>query len=142
MTIFRIIPLLILPVIMYFIIVAAGGDTTPGELFNNSLFEIPMPNDGRWIITGGDLLITFALICLSLEVIKATYTRGSALADQALSIILLVISIVCFLLLPLAQSSEFFILMVIILIDVITGAIVGIRTARRDIGFGAGGDLG
>ena len=101
-----------------------------------------MPNDGTWIFTLRDLLVTLSLICLSLEVIKATYTRGSALADQALSIILFVVAIVCFLLMPQAQTSVFFIIMFIILIDVITGAIVGIRTARRDIGFGGGGDIG
>ena len=90
MSVFRIVPLLIIPVITYFLIVAFGDAEAPHQIFTSELFSLPMPNDGTWIFTLRDLLVTLSLICLSLEVIKATYTRGSALADQALSIILFV----------------------------------------------------
>jgi len=98
-----------------------------------------MPNGGQWFFTLGDLLMALTLVLLCIEVIKATYTRGSGLADQALSMILFVIFLVEFLLVQKAATSLFFLMTLTAGIDVIAGAIIGIRTARRDFGFG--GDI-
>lgn len=148
MNIFKAIPLMIFPLIIYFaVVLTAGqapvdGDPNTGYhmAFTAKLMELPMPNGGIWVFTLRDLIMVITLICLCMEVIKATYTRGAGLADQALSIVLFVVFIVLFLLVPQAQTSLFFLITFTVLIDVICGAIVGIRTARRDIGFG--GDVG
>ncbi|MEZ5923453.1 MAG: hypothetical protein R3D57_03625 [Hyphomicrobiaceae bacterium] len=145
------IPLLILALILYNAIVFVSSGT-PDEIFYGSavldtvtnapqrvgyLFQIGMPNGGTWTFWLGDLIMFIALVLLGLELIKATYTRGAGLADQALSVIVFVIFLVEFLLVERASSSLFFLLTVTSALDVIIGSIVGIRTARRDIGFGS-----
>ena len=52
-----------------------------------------MPLGGQWRFYLGDLVLIISLLLLAIEVIKATYTRGAGLADQALSMILAVICI-------------------------------------------------
>lgn len=144
------IPLLILMLILYNALVFIGSGT-PDEIFygyaaadattnlptrQGYLFQIGMPNGGTWTFWLGDLVMLVALILLGLELIKATYTRGAGLADQGLSVIVFVIFLVEFLLVEKASSSLFFLLTAISGLDVIIGSIIGIRTARRDIGFG------
>lgn len=146
----RAIPLMILSLILYNALVFIGSGT-PDEIFygyaavdtaTNAparmgyLFHIGMPNGGTWTFWLGDLVLLIALILLGLELVKATYTRGAGLADQALSVIVFVIFLIEFLLVEKAASSLFFLLTVIAALDVIIGSIIGIRTARRDIGFG------
>lgn len=135
------IPLLVLLLIIYNVIVfISAGDQPTYQIFEQELFSIGMPNGGNWFFTLGDLVLTLGLFLLCLEVIKATYTRGSGLADHALSMIVFVICLIEFLLVPQAATSLFFLITLMAGIDVIVGAIVGIRTARRDFGFG--GDIG
>jgi hypothetical protein len=42
-----------------------------------------------------------------------------------------------FIVVPQAATSVFFLILVTLLIDVVAGFTIGIRVARRDIGFGA-----
>jgi hypothetical protein len=134
-------PMLVLSLILYNAIVfIGGGDMLPHQIFQQELFAVPMPLGGLWVFTLGDLLLTISIILLGIEVIKATYTRGSGLADQALSIVLFVIFIIEFLLVREAATSVFFLLTLMAALDVVAGAIIGIRTARRD--FGIGSDIG
>ena len=144
------IPLLVLSLIIYNAYVFLGGGDIPEEIFYGSpvvtsattavvegahLWSMPTANTW-WSFRVGDLIMTLSIILLALEVIKATYTRGSGLADQALSMILFVIFLVEYLLVDKAATSLFFYLTLLSGVDVVAGSIVGIRTARRDIGFG------
>jgi len=153
---YRAIPLLIIALLVYNAIVFVFHGTDPDHIFYSfstldtttnklvphsaDLFAIRMPNSvangGEWHFTFGDLVLLLGIILLAMEVVKATYTRGGALADQALSTILLMVFMVEFLLVPQAATSLFFLLTLMSAFDVVVGAIVGIRTARRDIGFG------
>ena len=155
---YRAIPLLLIALLVYNAVVFIFAGTSPETIFYGSttldtttnklvthsadVFSIQMPNSGptgeRWHFTRGDLLLLLGFILLAMEVVKATYTRGGALADQALSTILLMVFLVEFLLVPQAATSLFFLLTLMSAFDVVVGAIVGIRTARRDIGFGTG----
>lgn len=149
-------PLMVIALILYNAIVFAFGGTAPDAIFwgtptldtttntvtmqSADLFSITMPNGGKWHFTLGDLMLTIGLILLAFEIVKSTYTRGAALADQAFSTILFVIFLVEFLLVPKAGTSLFFLLTMMAGFDVVVGSIIGIRTARRDIGFGTGGE--
>ena len=130
------IPLLVFSLIAYNAIVFFSGDQAPHQIFANELFSLTMPNGGEWFFTLGDMVMALTLVLLAIEVIKATYTRGSGLADQALSMILFVVFLIEFLLVQKASTSLFFLLTLTSGIDVLAGAIIGIRTARRDFGFG------
>jgi len=153
---YRAIPLLLIALLVYNAVVFLFGgsnpdaffyghstlDTTTDKLINHSadIFAVRMPNSapgtGEWHFTRGDLMLLLGLILLAAEVVKATYTRGGAMADQAFSVVLLMIFLVEFLLVPQAATSLFLLLTLMSAFDVIVGAIVSIRTARRDIGFG------
>ena len=67
---------------------------------------------------------------------KATYTSGTSLLDHGLSMLVFVVCLIEFLMVRQAQTSVFFFITVATLIDVIAGYTIGIRVARRDIGFG------
>jgi len=155
---YRAIPLLVIALLVYNAIVFIFPGTAPDAIFYGSstldtttnklvthsadIFSVRMPNSpvdgGEWHFKRGDLLFLLGLVLVAMEVVKATYVRGGAMADQALSTILLMIFLVEFLLVPQAATALFFLLMLMSAFDVIVGAIVGIRTARRDIGFGGG----
>ncbi len=135
----RNIPLLFIPFLIYNVMALSFGDpANPAQIFADAAFApIPMPSGGSWTISFGDMLLGLTLILLALEVIKATFVRrGSGIADQALSLILLVLFIIQFLLDDNAATSIFFLMALAQGIDVIAGAIIGIQTARRDFGFG------
>ena len=153
---YRAIPLLVIALIIYNAIVFVFGGSAPDALFWGSptldtttnkvvmhsadLFSIRMPNGGIWHFALGDLLLTIGILLLAFEVVKSTYTRGAAMADQAFSTVLFVVFLVEFLLVSKAGTSLFFLLTLMTAFDVVVGSIVGIRTARRDIGFGTGSD--
>lgn len=129
----RALPLLIIPFILYFFMLMVGVD------LNASLTGDPglaLLSGGNWRFTWGDLLIVLTMIFLFIELLKATYTSTASLLDHGLSMLVFVAGLVCFLTIDQAATSVFFIILFATLIDVIAGYTIGIRVARRDIGFG------
>lgn len=114
--------------------------TNTATIAGSEIITLPMPMGGTWRFTLGDLVLFVSIVLLGIEVVKATYTRGAALVDNALSMILFVIFLVEFLLVDKASTSLFFFLLMLSGFDVIVGSFVSVRTARRDIGFGTGGE--
>jgi hypothetical protein len=135
-------PLLALPVLVYnlMLLTMAGGLMTldaAGKLAA-PLFTIPMASGGAWPVTGGDLFLAGSLIVLFVELLKSTNSRNVAIANHALSMILFVACLVEFLLLKGFATSVFFLVTLMVLLDVLAGFIVTIVSSRRDIGFSAG----
>jgi hypothetical protein len=126
-------PLTVIPLILYNILVLLGID------LNASLVGegIRMMSGGLWKLTWGDLIILAALVILFVEIVKATYTGTASMIDHGLSMVVFIVSLVQFLIVPQAATSVFFIVMMACLIDVVAGFTIGIRVAKRDIGFGA-----
>ena len=135
---FNVIPLLIIPVIVYSVLVifTGGEPSAAAALMDNTVFQVPLVS-GPWGMKVGDLLIIFALIMMFIELVKSTYTSSSTLVDHGLSMVVFIICLVEFLLAPQAATSTFFLLMVASAIDVIAGFTIGIRVARRDLAIGA-----
>ncbi|MEO1718806.1 MAG: hypothetical protein AAFR23_01090 [Pseudomonadota bacterium] len=146
----RSIPLLLLVLILYFAVVYSGNllgaDGTPapgadGGILREVLFTIPMINNpAGWTFSWGDLIVLVLLVLLFVEILKATYTSTVAMVDHGLSMLVFVVALICFLMVGAAQTSVFFFIVVAAIIDVIAGYTIGIRTARRDIGFGGMGE--
>ena len=114
----------------------AGGAAGARELLAAEIFSIPMISGASWAFTWGDLILVVALIVLFIELLKATYTSTSSLVDHGLSMLVFIAALVEFIVVPQAATSVFFLLLVSLLIDVVAGFTIGIRVARRDIGFG------
>ncbi len=58
------------------------------------------------------------------------------MVDHGLSMVVFILCLIAFLMVPQAQTSVFFFIMVAALIDVVAGFMIGIRTARRDLNIG------
>ncbi len=134
----RVIPLLIISFIVYNVIVMLGGDAAAEVILGKQIFSLPMISGARWVFTTGDMIILLTMILLFAELIKSTYTSSTQMIDHGLSMIVFIACLVEFLLVPKATSSVFFFILVASLIDVVAGALIGIRTARRDLNFGGG----
>ena len=152
----RAIPVTILAFLLYNIIVLfsglGGGETaadgtavavTDGAaaaraLLGTQIFALPMLREATWIFTWGDLILVIMMILLFIEILKATYTSTSSLVDHGLSMLIFIAALIEFMVVPQAATSVFFIILIGLLIDVIAGFTIGIRVAKRDIGFGSG----
>lgn len=132
----RAIPLIIVPFIIYFVVMLIGGNGTADEILNKQLFKIHMVSGADWVFRTSDLITIITMMALFVELIKSTYTSSSQMIDHGLSMLVFILCLICFLLVPKATSSVFFLIMIAGLVDVVAGALIGIRTARRDLNFG------
>jgi hypothetical protein len=132
---FGTIPLTLAPLIVFNLFALGIIGAGPGDPWLAPLFTVELPSGARLTPTSGDLLIVGAIGLLFAEILKATRTGSTTLADHLLSMLVFVIYLIEFVAVPQAAHSTFLILTVIAFIDVVAGFSVTIRTARRDIGF-------
>ena len=131
------IPLLIIPFILYNIgLTGAIGDAA--DPWQTELFSVSMMSGGVFTVTLADALVVIGLILLFVEVVKSTRTSNSSIVDHLLSTFVFVAFLVEFLLVKGAAHSVFFTLMLISLVDVLSGFSVSIRAAGRDVNIGQG----
>lgn len=135
----RSLPLIVFAFVFYNVVVLLGGSQTPDEILRYQIFSLPSVRGGTqvWSFTWGDLILLVTMLLLFAEILKATYTATASLVDHGLSMVVFVACLVEFLLVDAAFTSVFFLIMIATLIDVVAGYTIGIRVARRDIGFGA-----
>jgi hypothetical protein len=95
-----------------------------------------MPSTGTWEFRIADLIILITMILLFIELLKSTYTSASSMVDHGLSMLVMIACLIEFLLVKQAATSAFFFILIASLIDVTAGFMIGIRVAKRDIGFG------
>lgn len=126
-------PLTIIPFIIYNLLMILGVDLGASLVGDG----ITMMSGGVWKLTWGDLLLLVGIVVLFIEIVKATYTGTASMIDHGLSMIVFIAFLVEFLLVSQAATSVFFLLMMTAMIDVIAGFTIGIRVAKRDIGFGS-----
>jgi hypothetical protein len=124
-------PLLALVIIAYNILVYLTSLT-----MQTALFSITLVSTAVWTVTIGDVLIFFGLLLLFVELINATRTGSSTIVNHALSMLVLLVALVQFIVLPQFGTSTFFMLLVLVLLDVVTGFTVTITSARRDFTIG------
>ncbi|GAA0199516.1 hypothetical protein QOZ96_001192 [Brevundimonas nasdae] len=135
------IPLLLIPVVLYNIVVLFGGSSTGGmaeadAILRDPLFSIPMTSGALWNVGSGDLILLLGLVLLFFELIKSTSSQRVAIINHALSMILFIVVLVEFLLLRGFATSTFFLIVMMILLDVLAGFIVTIISSRKDFDFG------
>lgn len=133
----RAIPLIVIAFIVYNVVVLLGGNVPADEILNKQLFQIRMLSGADWVFRTSDLIILLTMILLFIELIKSTYTSSLQMVDHGLSMLVFIACLVEFLLVRQATSSVFFFIMTAALVDVVAGALIGIRTARRDLNIGS-----
>ena len=138
MRIFTIAPLLALPILIYHFVAVSASASGMDAALGAVLFSMPMISGGAWSFTTSDAILLFGVAMLFIEIVKATSSRSSSLANHGLSTAIFVVSLIEFLLLKSFATSTFFFLMMFALMDLIGGSMVTIVSARRDFGVGDG----
>ena len=133
------IPLLVLPVLLYngaVLLAVEDGFDSPlaAERLAAPVFSVPMASGAVWTLGFGDLLVIAALAVLFVELLKSTSSRGAAVVNHGLSMALFIACLVEFLLLEAFATSSFFLILLMVLLDVLAGFVVSITAARRDFG--------
>jgi hypothetical protein len=128
-------PLLAIPVIVYNLIAFAADPSGVQASLTNPLFTIHMPTQANWAVSLGDLLLAASLVVLFVELLKSTTSGKTAIINHSLSMILFIVCLVEFLLLGAFATSTFFLIGLMVVLDVLAGFIVTIVSARRDIDF-------
>lgn len=132
-------PLLALPVALYNLIALTfvGGlaSVEASPRLTQPMFSIAMPSHAPWPVSLGDLVLAVSLVVLFIELLKSTTSRTVAIVNHSLSMVLLIACLVEFLLLPAFATSAFFLLMLMVLLDVLAGFVMTIVASRRDIDF-------
>ena len=125
-------PLLVIPFAIYNVL--AFPSLFPSVTLTSEVpgVQFHLPSGVDWKFYTGDLLITFAIFILYVEILKATRLGRRNVLDHTLSIVLFVILVAEFVTIKQAATSTFFLLMVISFVDVIGGFAVSVRVARRD----------
>jgi hypothetical protein len=141
-TMFAALPLLALPVLLYNILVATlfvGGfhSREASDRLTQELLSIPMTSGVRWPVTLGDLLVLSALVILFIELLKSTTSHRIVIINHSLSLVLFIGCLVEFLLARPFATSAFFLITVMVLLDVLAGFIVTIAASRRTADFSA-----
>jgi len=136
---FAALPLLILPVLAYNVIaltLSGGFSAVDAQArMADQLFTVRMTSHIDWAVSLGDVLLAVALVVLFIELLKSTNSRRGAIINHSLSMLLFIACLVEFLLGPAFATSTFFLITLMVLLDVLAGFIVTIVAARRDMDF-------
>jgi hypothetical protein len=122
-------PLLLIPFAVYNILALLMR----GVNWTAQLTTFHLMSGEDWVMTWEDMLVAFAILLLAVEIMKSTRIGRRAVVDHILSMGLFIVMLVEFLMVREAGTSTFFLLMMISLVDVLTGFIVAIRSSQRQI---------
>lgn len=142
MGIYTLLPLMVIPILIYNVIAFGGAAFSTAEAVRARMdvefISIPMSSGAEWIITPGDGLITLSLVMLFFELLKSTGIGRAAILNHAFSMILFIGCLVEFLMFDAFATTVFFLILLMALMDVMAGFMVTIASARRDINMAEG----
>ncbi len=135
---FRIFPLMIIPVALYNLVVLFGNVVAKNDMFQllTKPVGIKMFSGEVWMVSAGDFIVFVAIAMLFIEVIKASGTSRKEMVNNALSTLVFVVALIEFLILKGFSTSVFFFITVMCLFDAIGGPTITAIAAKRDIGLG------
>ncbi len=139
---FRLFPLLIIPVIIYNLFALGGGVIGHYDIQDllslNHGVPIKLFSGDVWKFSGGDMLMFGALMLLFVEIVKATRTSTREIINHGLSMLTFVVALIEFITLKNFATSPFFFIMMFTLFDVVAGYTISIVAAEHDLGMGRG----
>jgi len=96
------------------------------------LFQMTTAPGGLWPVSASDILLTAALLVFFIELIRSTASHRIAMINHALSMVLFVVCLVEMLMAPAFATSTFFLITLMVLLDVVAGFSVRIAGAERE----------
>lgn len=140
---FRLFPLLIVPIIIYNLFALGGGGIGHYDIQDllsiKHAVGIKMFSGDTWLFSFGDLLVLGSLLLLFVEVVKATRTTSNEIINHGLSMLTFVIALIEFITLKGFATTPFFFIMMMTLFDVVAGYTISIVAAEHDLGLGRAG---
>lgn len=129
-------PLLALPVAAYNLLaeLMAGGLASAGaaQRLAAPLFSLRTASGGAWPVSAADLLLAGALVVLFAELTKSTRDRTAAIVNHGLSVVLFVVCLAEMLMAPACATSTFFLITLMVLLDVMAGFILILGAHRGE----------
>ena len=137
----RIFPLMLVPVIIYMFFAFGGGVTGHADIAQllSHGIDVRMFSGDLWHFSLGDLLVLIAVMMLFVEIVKSTRTTAREIINHALSMVIFVVTIICFIALKGFSTSTFFLILVMTMFDVVAGYTISIVAAEHDLGLGRAG---
>jgi len=86
-----------------------------------------------WRFSIGDMLVTFTLLLLFVEIVKSTRTSSRQLVNHGLSVLTFIVALVEFITLHGFATTTFFLIIVMTLIDVVAGYTISVIAAEHDL---------
>src|SRR5450631_3820401 len=117
-------PLLLIPLAIYNIIVFL----MPGVSLAEPLLKLTLMSGAEWQLTLSDILLALGILLLLFEVIKGARPGAKYLTDHLLSLIVFGGAVAEFLLLPRFGTSTYFLLVILTLVDFLSG--IALRARR------------
>ena len=128
-------PLLALPVIFYNLVVlfAAGGlrSRVAADRLGEAVLGVPLPSGGEWTVTLGDLMVAASLAIFFFELLKAGGGRSAAIVAHTLAMVLFGVCLAEFLLLRSFATTAFFLITLMVMLDLAAGFISTLNVERR-----------
>jgi hypothetical protein len=118
-------PLLLIPLAICNIIVFL----MPGVSFVTPLFTLTLMSGAAWPVTLSDVLIALGILLLLFEVIKGARPGSKYFMDHLLSLVVFAGAAAEFLMLPQFGTSTYFLLIMLALVDFLSG--IALRARRR-----------
>ena len=130
-------PLLALPVLLYNLTAATlleggFGALDARERLAEAVVSVAMGSGAQWILSLGDVLVMAALVVMFIDFLKSSAGRGAAIVNHGLSVLLFVVCLMEFLLLEAFATSSFFLITLMVLLDVLAGFILSMVAAHRE----------
>ena len=120
-------PLLVIPFAIYNII----AFLMPGVSWSAPLTHLQLMSGAEWTMSVGDILVTFTVLILIVEVIKFARIGTRSFVDHALALLLLFGMTAEFVWVTQAATATFFLMLVIAFVEAAGGIGVSLRTRTR-----------
>ncbi|NJM11307.1 MAG: hypothetical protein HC889_04915 [Synechococcaceae cyanobacterium SM1_2_3] len=122
-----------IPLLVFMVAAYTGLALTIPVWLDSILFVLPLLSGAALPFRGGDLLVVISLFLLCVEIYRATSSSSAAILNHVLSLLVFIVALIELLVMPQMATMTFFLILLMTLIDVITGFTVTISSARRDL---------
>jgi hypothetical protein len=122
-------PLLLVPFAIYNIV----AFLMPGVSWTGALATVHMKSGADWAMSGGDILVTFAILLLFVELLKVVRIGSRGVVDHGLALLLFIAMLAEFVLVSQVASAIFFLLLVLSFFDVLGGFTLTLRSERPNV---------
>lgn len=130
----QVFPLLTIPALLYAIIALPAGDHVSAAMASQA-FAMPLASSSLWIVTWGHLITMVAVITLFLEILKSTTPSSAQMIDNGLSVGVFIVAFILWLLVRPFGTSEFFIIVLMCLLDFLSGSVIMTRISQRTVQY-------